>query len=113
MELKKGITNVGIPADVINLLDDTSRDGANRLMTAVGYVDLLIPRGGAGGYTLIRPDEESETYSRLYILDRITMSLGGRAAEKLVLTLFAPKNPKYSKSFEKTIIPKYEPSQRR
>ncbi len=46
--LKKGITNVGIPADVINLLDDTSRDGANRLMTAVGYVDLLIPRGGAG-----------------------------------------------------------------
>ncbi len=46
--LKKGLTNVGIPADVINLLDDTSRDGANRLMTAVGYVDLLIPRGGAG-----------------------------------------------------------------
>ena len=45
----------------------------------------IIPRGGAGGYTLIRPDEESETYSRLYILDRITMSLGGRAAEKLVL----------------------------
>ncbi|MBQ2704085.1 MAG: glutamate-5-semialdehyde dehydrogenase [Clostridia bacterium] len=46
--LKKGLTTVGIPADVINLLDDTSRDGANRLMTAVGYVDLLIPRGGAG-----------------------------------------------------------------
>ncbi|MBE7091627.1 MAG: ATP-dependent zinc metalloprotease FtsH [Clostridiales bacterium] len=45
----------------------------------------IIPRGGAGGYTLIRPDEESETYSRLYILDRITMSLGGRAAEKLIL----------------------------
>jgi len=46
--LKKGLANVGIPADIINLLDDTSRDGANRLMTAVGYVDLLIPRGGAG-----------------------------------------------------------------
>ena len=45
----------------------------------------IIPRGGAGGYTLIRPDEESETYSRLYILDRIIMSLGGRAAERLVL----------------------------
>ncbi len=45
----------------------------------------IIPRGGAGGYTLIRPDEESETYSRLYILDRITMSLGGRAAERLIL----------------------------
>ncbi len=45
----------------------------------------IIPRGGAGGYTLTRPDEESETYSRLYILDRITMCLGGRAAEKLIL----------------------------
>jgi len=46
--LKKGLAAVGLDADVINLLDDTSRDGANRLMTAVGYVDLLIPRGGAG-----------------------------------------------------------------
>ena len=45
----------------------------------------IIPRGGAGGYTLTRPDEESATYSRKYILDRITMCLGGRAAEKLVL----------------------------
>ncbi len=45
----------------------------------------IIPRGGAGGYTLTRPDDESDTYSRLYILDRITMCLGGRAAEKLIL----------------------------
>lgn len=46
--LKKGLAAVGLDTDVINLLDDTSRDGANRLMTAVGFVDLLIPRGGAG-----------------------------------------------------------------
>lgn len=34
--------------DLINLIDDTSRESATELMTAVGYVDLLIPRGGAG-----------------------------------------------------------------
>lgn len=45
----------------------------------------VIPRGGAGGYTLTRPEDDSDTYSRGYILDRITMCLGGRAAEKLVL----------------------------
>ena len=32
----------------MNLVQDTSRDSATALMTADGYVDLLIPRGGAG-----------------------------------------------------------------
>ncbi len=44
----------------------------------------IIPRGGAGGYTLMRPDQEHNTYSRAYILDSIAMGLGGRAAEKLI-----------------------------
>ncbi len=46
--LKKGLAAANLDGELINLLDDTSREGANRLMTAVGYVDLLIPRGGAG-----------------------------------------------------------------
>ena len=46
----------------------------------------IIPRGGAGGYTLTRPESEDQgPYSRGYILDRITMCLGGRAAEKLII----------------------------
>ncbi len=45
----------------------------------------VIPRGGAGGYTMTRPDDDADTYSRAYILDHITMSFGGRAAEKLIL----------------------------
>lgn len=45
----------------------------------------IIPRGSAGGYTLTRPEADEGPYSRGYILDRITMCLGGRAAEKLVL----------------------------
>ena len=46
--LKKGLTSVGITENAVNLVQDTSRDSATALMTANGYIDLLIPRGGAG-----------------------------------------------------------------
>ncbi len=46
--LREGITAAGLPEDAINLVQDTTRESANELMRAVGYVDLLIPRGGAG-----------------------------------------------------------------
>lgn len=46
--LREGLKKVGIAETVINLIQDTSRQSANELMTAEGYVDLLIPRGGAG-----------------------------------------------------------------
>ncbi len=46
--LKKGLTDCGISEDYINLVEDTTRQSANELMTAVGLVDLLIPRGGKG-----------------------------------------------------------------
>lgn len=46
--LREGIAAAGIDKDAINLVDDTSRESANLLMTSPEYVDLLIPRGGAG-----------------------------------------------------------------
>ena len=46
--LKEGLASVGITEDAVNLVQDTSRASATALMTANGYVDLLIPRGGAG-----------------------------------------------------------------
>ena len=46
--LQKGLGAVGLPADLVQLVQDTTRQSANDLMTAVGLVDLLIPRGGAG-----------------------------------------------------------------
>ena len=46
--LRKGLEEIGINPDFVNMLEDTTRAGANELMTAVDYVDLLIPRGGAG-----------------------------------------------------------------
>lgn len=46
--LKMGLRKAGITENAVNLVKDTSRDSAAALMTAQGYVDLLIPRGGAG-----------------------------------------------------------------
>lgn len=46
--LKKGLDKSGVDINAVNLIEDTTRQSANELMTAVGFVDLLIPRGGAG-----------------------------------------------------------------
>lgn len=46
--MRKGLSEIGLPETLINLVQDTTRESANELMNAVGYVDLLIPRGGAG-----------------------------------------------------------------
>ena len=46
--MKCGLRNLSLNEDFVQILEDVTRDGANELMTAVGYVDLLIPRGGKG-----------------------------------------------------------------
>ncbi|MDO5445119.1 MAG: glutamate-5-semialdehyde dehydrogenase [Eubacteriales bacterium] len=46
--MQEGLAESGLPAELVQLVQDTSRQSASELMTAVGYVDLLIPRGGAG-----------------------------------------------------------------
>ena len=56
--LKAGMAKAGGDPDIVNILEDTSHESANILMTANGLVDLLIPRGGAG---LIRACVERAT----------------------------------------------------
>ena len=46
--MQAGLETAGLPADLIGLVEDTTRNSATELMQAVGLVDLLIPRGGAG-----------------------------------------------------------------
>ena len=46
--LREGLRSVDITENAIHLVQDTSRASATALMTANGYIDLLIPRGGAG-----------------------------------------------------------------
>ena len=56
--MRRGLASVGLPENCVQLVSDTSRESATALMKARGYVDLLIPRGGAG---LIRACVENAT----------------------------------------------------
>jgi glutamate-5-semialdehyde dehydrogenase len=46
--LREAIAKTGLPADCVQLVEDTSRESATALMRAREFVDVLIPRGGAG-----------------------------------------------------------------
>ena len=46
--LRQGLRQAGVTKNAVNLVTDTTRESARQLMTANGFVDLLIPRGGAG-----------------------------------------------------------------
>ena len=45
----------------------------------------IVPRGQAGGYAMMTPEEERFTQTKSELLDRITGLLGGRAAEELMV----------------------------
>ncbi len=46
--LQDGLASAGLPKELVQLVQDTTRASAAELMQGVGYIDLLIPRGGAG-----------------------------------------------------------------
>lgn len=46
--MQNGLEKAGISRNTVMLIEDTSRQSANEMMTANGYIDLLIPRGGKG-----------------------------------------------------------------
>lgn len=56
--MRAAVESVGLPADCIQLIEDTSRESSNELMRLNDYVDVLIPRGGAG---LIKACVENST----------------------------------------------------
>ena len=46
--LREGLKSVALPEDSIQLIEDTSREVATEMMKLNDYIDVLIPRGGAG-----------------------------------------------------------------
>ena len=56
--MREAVKSAGLPEDSIQLVTDTSRQSATDLMTLSGYIDVLIPRGGAG---LIKAAVENST----------------------------------------------------
>ena len=46
--IQTALTKTGLPVECVQVLSDTSRETASALMKMNGYIDVLIPRGGAG-----------------------------------------------------------------
>ncbi|WMI81661.1 glutamate-5-semialdehyde dehydrogenase [Anaerotignum sp. MB30-C6] len=45
---RQAVEKLGLPADIVQVVPDTSRETAQEMMRLNGYLDVLIPRGGAG-----------------------------------------------------------------
>ena len=45
--MRKALEKVGLPADIIQVVENTDRETTTELMRLNGYVDVIIPRGGA------------------------------------------------------------------
>lgn len=56
--MRAAIKSAGLPEDCVQLVEDTARESANELMKMNRYIDVLIPRGGAG---LIKAVMENST----------------------------------------------------
>ncbi|MBQ3075279.1 MAG: glutamate-5-semialdehyde dehydrogenase [Clostridia bacterium] len=56
--MREGLASLGLPREAISLVEDTTRASSMEMMKAEGYLDMLIPRGGAG---LIRACVENAT----------------------------------------------------
>lgn len=56
--IRQALDGVGVPMDCVQLVEDTSRETATQMMRLDRYIDVLIPRGGAG---LIKSVVENST----------------------------------------------------
>ena len=46
--MQQAVASCGFPPEIVQLVEDTSREVSTQMMRANGYIDILIPRGGAG-----------------------------------------------------------------
>lgn len=70
----------------------------------------IIPAGRAGGYTFFKPDEDVSYQTKSQLLEDIVISLGGRAAEELVLgevSTGAYSDLKHANRIARDMITKY------
>ena len=56
--MKKALNKIGIPEEIIMLIENTDRESTNEMMRLNGIIDVLIPRGGSG---LIKQVVENST----------------------------------------------------
>ncbi len=63
--LAEGLKAAGLPQDCIQMIDTPNREAVKALLTAVGLVDLVIPRGGKGLVSLVRDQARVPTLLHL------------------------------------------------
>lgn len=82
--MRAALASAGLPEDCVSLVQDTSRETANELMHLDAYVDVLIPRGGAGliravakeaGVPVIRT---GEGVCHIYIDEEADLDMGAK-----------------------------------
>lgn len=73
---------------IITAYHEVGHAVVSRLMPYTDKVHMItiIPRGSAGGFTAYIPDEENSYYAKDRLIDRLSILLGGRAAEEVALT---------------------------
>ena len=79
------------------------------------YSVSIIPTGGAGGYTMPLPEKDEMFNTKGQMLQEITVSLGGRVAEELVLddiTTGASQDIKQATAIAKSMVTKFGMSER-
>ena len=82
--MRQALRSVGLPEDCISLVQDTSHETANELMHLDGYVDVLIPRGGAGLIRTVAKEASvpvirtGEGVCHIYIDDEADLDMGAR-----------------------------------
>ena len=80
--MRQALEAVGLPADCVSLVQDTSHKTANELMHLNGYVDVLIPRGGAGLIRAVSKEASvpvirtGEGVCHIYIDDEADLDMG-------------------------------------
>ena len=75
----------------------------------------IIPRGAAGGFTLMRPEEDKSFQSRAELFEAIVVALGGRTAEKLFLddvSTGASGDIRQASALARSMVTKYGMSER-
>ena len=80
--MREALRSAGLPEDCISLVQDTSHETANELMHLDGYVDVLIPRGGAGLIRAVAKEASvpvirtGEGVCHIYIDDEADLDMG-------------------------------------
>ena len=80
--MREALRSAGLPEDCISRVQDTSHETANELMHLDGYVDVLIPRGGAGLIRAVAKEASvpvirtGEGVCHIYIDDEADLDMG-------------------------------------